>query len=227
MYDGIHVSDQHCGSNACQEELFIWFLEELPPTKRLVLGGDLLDSVYPRLNTADWHILRLLRDIGQRVIDNDGSTTQVIHIRGNHDWTAQDAAALINAPFLEDYIYQSGPRKVYTIHGHQFDHYMASYPTLTAVGNWLNGLLATIDAPLATWLKRERKILFRADDQVQIGTFDMMRKHGCDIGFAGHTHYMRDVVIGEHRYCNTGAWADNQCPAFFVSEGEVVSHIYE
>lgn len=213
MLDGTHISDLHQGSNACNQDKLISFLENMEETKKFIIDGDWLDCCYPKLDDKDYYIISLIKH---------APAEQTIWIRGNHDWNAEQFVKSYDIHnIVEDFSYISNNKLIYTIHGHQYDSMIQSYPVWTALGNFTNRLVSEISPRTAIWLKRERKDLFHCDDALQTGCFERAKIHKASIVIAGHTHNARHVQdeASGITYINSGCWADYTCHAVLIKDG--------
>src|SRR5262249_48339602 len=82
MLDAVMLSDLHLGSDNCQAHSLCELLEvikdEVLPTTRLILNGDVFDSIdFRRLNKSHWKVLSLIRKLSHRL--------EIVWICGNHD----------------------------------------------------------------------------------------------------------------------------------------------
>src|SRR5947209_16201458 len=101
MHDAVIISDVHLGSENCQARQLSRFLDgvldgELP-THRLILNGDVFDSIdFRRLKKHHWRVLSLLRKLSDRV--------EVLWINGNHDGPAEVVSHLLGVEVRDELV---------------------------------------------------------------------------------------------------------------------------
>src|SRR5262245_29455796 len=108
VFDAVFLSDLHLGSESCQVHELQEFIEVLPPTRRLILNGDVLEHTECRLTKQHWRVLSQLRKLADQL--------ELVWVRGNHDCDAESVAHLIGAEFVSEYTFQSGNREVLCVH---------------------------------------------------------------------------------------------------------------
>ena len=119
MWDAIILSDIHLGSENCQAKALTQFLEEVLagrwPTARLILNGDVFDSIdFRRLKKSHWKVLSLLRKLSDKI--------DIIWLVGNHDGSAEVVSHLLGVRVEDEYILTSGDCRLMVLHGHVFDN---------------------------------------------------------------------------------------------------------
>lgn len=222
MYDAIAVSDLHLGSANCQAKYLLHFLAGVrrgeTPTRRLILNGDVFDSFdFRRLKGKHWKILSELRKIAGQ--------TEVVWVTGNHDGPAEAVSHLLGVHCADEFVVESGGRKILFLHGHQFDEFISRYPLLTRLADRAYRLVQRLDRShrLARLLKRSSKTFLRSVDKVRRGAVEYALDKGCDAVCCGHTHMPvqlpRAAVVGYH---NSGCWTERPCH-FLTVVGGVVS----
>ena len=80
--DALIISDLHLGSENCQAKPLAAFLQGILdgrlPTKRLIINGDVFDSIdFRRLKKTHWKVLSLIRNLSDKI--------DITWIAGNHD----------------------------------------------------------------------------------------------------------------------------------------------
>src|SRR3954449_7513220 len=104
MLDAVIVSDVHLGSANCQAaqlgELLGRIADGELPTARLILNGDVFDSIdFRRLHKSHWRVLSLLRKLSDHV--------EIIWLAGNHDGSAETISHLLGVAVEDDHVLQS------------------------------------------------------------------------------------------------------------------------
>src|SRR6266496_5839458 len=108
MLDALILSDLHLGSDNCQArqlgELLEGIEEGVLPTARLILNGDVFDSIdFRRLKKTHWKVLSLIRKLSDRL--------EIVWICGNHDGSAEIVSHLLGVCVEEEYVLKSGGRQ--------------------------------------------------------------------------------------------------------------------
>lgn len=206
MFDAVVMSDLHLGSPACQVDKIESFLDEMPPTWRLILNGDILESSEHRLTKKHWHILSCLRKLS----DN----TRLVWVRGNHDHDADSTAHLIGAEFVEEYEFVSGQNCFLVVHGDRWDRFITDYPVLTNIADWCYLRLQLWSRSIAVRTKRSSKTFQRLTGKVRAAAVEYAKGR---IILCGHTHHAESVDA----YYNTGCWTDDLCHFVTIQDGEI------
>src|SRR5262245_35809657 len=188
VLDAIVISDVHLGSENCQAKALTHFLEEIlagnRPTARLILNGDVFDSIdFRRLKKNHWKVLSLLRKLSDKI--------EIIWLVGNHDGTAEIVSHLLGVRVEDEYVLASGGRRILVLHGHIFDEFIDNHPFLTWVGDVVYALLQKIDSShaIARFAKHRSKAFLRNEQKIQARSLEHARKLGCDAVCCGHTHH--------------------------------------
>src|SRR5262249_26248630 len=104
MLDALVISDIHLGSETCQAkplvELLQAILDERIATRRLIINGDVFDSIdFRRLKKTHWKVLSQIRHLSDKI--------DVVWIAGNHDGPAEIVSHLLGVEVCEEYILTS------------------------------------------------------------------------------------------------------------------------
>jgi UDP-2,3-diacylglucosamine pyrophosphatase LpxH len=223
VLDAIIVSDIHLGSSNCQAKLFREFLERIVhgsvQTQRLILNGDVFDSIdFRRLNKNHWKVLSLLRKLSDRV--------ETIWLSGNHDGSAEIISHLLGVTVKDEYVFQSGGRRVLVLHGHIYDDFIDTHPFLTWVGDCIYLLLQWLDRShyFAKLAKKGSKTFLRCAKKIQEGAIKDAGKKGCSAVCCGHTHHAGYTHAAEADYYNSGCWTELPCSCLTVVDGCIRLH---
>ena len=124
MLDAVILSDLHLGSNNCEAKRVVELLERIVegdmPTARLILNGDVFDSIdFRRLNKNHWKVLSLLRKMSDEV--------EVIWLAGNHDGSAEIISHLLGVTVEDEHVLETGNERLLILHGHTFDDFIQAY----------------------------------------------------------------------------------------------------
>ncbi len=220
MFDDLVISDLHLGSDACQARDLAHFLEAVHrgelPARRLVLNGDVFDSIdFRRLRKPHWKVLSLLRKLSDHV--------EAVWVTGNHDGPAEAVSHLLGVEVREELVIEAGGRKVLLLHGHQFDQFIERYPVTSKLADWAYRGLQRIDRThtLARRAKRSSKTFLRCVEAVERGAVGYARRRGCDAVCCGHTHRPTEYTDGPVHYFNSGCWTERPCH-YLAIRGEVI-----
>ncbi len=215
--DAIIISDIHIGAGNCQARLLVNFLEKIHKqeivTKKLILNGDVFENFDSRLHKWNWKILSALRSISDIV--------EVVWIRGNHDahGPALSIAHLIGAEYYEEYVFESGGKKILCFHGDIYDDFLTEHPFLTYIADWIYWLLQKVDGSffLAKMAKHSSKTFLRCVERVKNMALKHKNKLDCDIVCCGHTH----LAASEGNYFNSGTWTELPPTYLTIDNGNV------
>jgi UDP-2,3-diacylglucosamine pyrophosphatase LpxH len=215
--NAIIISDLHLGSDNCQAKLLVEFLEKIHDkeivTDRLILNGDVFQNFDSRLHKWNWKVLSSIRRISDEV--------ETIWVRGNHDsyGPALFIAHLIGAEYCEEYIFESGDKKILCIHGDIFDNFIVAHPIITKIADYFYWMLQKIDSSfyLAKMAKHKSKIFLRCVERVKELALKYKQKKGCDYICVGHTH----VAEEGDKYYNSGTWTELPPTYLTVDDGKI------
>jgi UDP-2,3-diacylglucosamine pyrophosphatase LpxH len=214
MFDAVMLSDLHLGSNACQVEAVLEFLETLPTCERLVLNGDVLENTEYRLTKQHWRVLSRLRKLSDQL--------ELIWVAGNHDIDAESVAHLIGAAFHREYEFDSGGRRVLCVHGDTWDRFLTNHPFITMIADWFYWLMQRLSRRLAVNAKRSSKTFLRCVERVRTEAIEYARVKRADFVICGHTHQAESPLAltdDSPIYFNTGCWTDQHCHYLTVDHG--------
>jgi UDP-2,3-diacylglucosamine pyrophosphatase LpxH len=226
MFDAVILSDLHLGSDNCQARHLAHFLQLIEAgrlaTARLILNGDVFDSIdFRRLKKNHWKVLSFLRKLSDRI--------EIVWICGNHDGPAEIVSHLLGVATEDEYLLNSGGRRVLVLHGHVFDEFIDNHPILTFLADAVYRLLQRIDRThsFAKWAKRGSKTFLRCAAAVQARAVEYARRRGCDAVCCGHTHAARADHGGAVPYFNGGCWTELPCTYLTVADGAVRLHEFD
>ncbi len=229
------LSDLHIGAHRWMDEFrhreadFLGFLDRLEASfDAIVLVGDVFQTDHAWL-PGRRGALRQLRAAQRRLpqLAERFSRAPYRYVHGNHDAVAREH---LQAP--ETLQLEADGRRVFFIHGHQFDPLFRRAYALTRAASWFTGRLRYAGLrPVAEWfesndirIKHER---FHRDDgpYLRAGR-DLLREHGADIVVMGHTHVPVRVEYPEGLVVNSGSCSVGQHSyvAIDTRSGEVELH---
>ena len=212
MVDAIIISDLHLGSRICQAKHLLEFIETITASY-LILNGDVFDSWdFRRIKKSEWKILSHLRKLSKRI--------KVIWINGNHDGPAEIISHLLGIEVREEYVLESGEKRILVLHGHQFDTFIANHPIITWIADTTYHFMQMIDPSfwMAKQAKKASKSFLRNVQKVKSGAIEYAKKKKCDIICCGHTHHPEIA----DRYYNSGSWAELPEHYLEVENGGVI-----
>ena len=220
MLDAVIVSDLHLGSTNCESKRISHFLELLADgevrTRRLILNGDVFDSFdFRRLSRKHWKVLSLLRKLSNRL--------DITWLCGNHDGSAEVVSHLLGVDVRDDYVLESGGRRILVLHGHIFDDFLDNHPILTWIGDCIYSVLQGLDPThqLARSAKHNSKTFLRCAEKIREGSVRLARRRDCDAVCCGHTHSACSSTEEDVHYFNSGCWTELPCTYLAVDAGEV------
>jgi UDP-2,3-diacylglucosamine pyrophosphatase LpxH len=226
MLDAVILSDLHLGSSNCEAKSICQLLELILRneirTQRLILNGDVFDSFdFRRLTGKHWKVLSLLRKLSDQI--------DVTWICGNHDGSAEVVSHLIGLQVVDEYVLESGNRKILVLHGHIFDDFLDNHPFLTWLGDCIYFFLQWLDRThtLARRAKYSSKIFLRCAGKVESGSIDLARRRGCHAVCCGHTHAAKAAVEQEVPYYNSGCWTERPCTYLTAANGAVQVRMFD
>ena len=225
MYDALVISDTHLGSDNCQARQLVHFLEAVRhgdlPTRRLVLNGDVFDSIdFRRLCKPHWKVLSLLRKLSDAV--------EIVWVNGNHDGLSETVSHLLGVEVRDEAVIVTGGRRVLFLHGHRFDEFIERYPLATKLADHLYRWLQRVDKShtIARTAKHNSKTFLRCARQIQRLAVEYAAKRGCDAVCCGHTHHPVADTSGPVGYYNSGCWTERPCHYLAVGDGDVELFAY-
>ncbi|MGL4549612.1 MAG: UDP-2,3-diacylglucosamine diphosphatase [Gemmataceae bacterium] len=220
MLDAVILSDIHLGSGNCQARRVTEFLRRIDdgelPTRRLILNGDVFDSIdFRRLHKDHWAVLSLLRRLSDHV--------EIIWLAGNHDGSADVVSHLLGVRVEDEYVLESGRERLLVLHGHVFDSFIRSRPLVTALADGVYRFLQWLDGShrFAKMAKHGSKTFLRCADKIADGATDLARRRGCTGAVCGHTHHPVSQPDRPVAYFNSGCWTELPCTYLTVQDGEV------
>ncbi len=225
MLDALILSDIHLGSDNSQAKLLCKLLERIVegelPTARLILNGDVFDSIdFRRLNKNHWKVLSLIRKLSDQI--------DIIWLCGNHDGSAEIVSHLLGVRVQDDYILPSGGRQILIFHGHIFDEFLEDHPILTWVADIIYWLLQRLDNThyLAKVAKKGSKTFLRCARKIEERAIEFARKRHCEAVCCGHTHHAVVNTEGAIHYFNSGCWTELPCTYLTVQGGAIELHSF-
>ena len=226
MLDALILSDVHLGSDNCQAKRVVRLLERVEegeiPTARLILNGDVFDSIdFRRLHKAHWKVLSRIRKLSDRL--------EIIWLCGNHDGSAEIVSHLLGVTVMDEYVLESGTERILILHGHVFDEFLDSHPFLTWMADCVYFFLQRIDRThyFAKLAKRGSKTFLRCAKKIEERSVDLAKRKDCTSVCCGHTHVAVAREEGPVGYYNSGCWTELPCTYLTVARGVVKLHEFQ
>jgi UDP-2,3-diacylglucosamine pyrophosphatase LpxH len=220
MLDAVILSDLHLGCANCQAKQVCELLERVAegdlPTARLILNGDVFDSIdFRRLHKSHWKVLSLLRKLSDQI--------EIVWLAGNHDGSAEVISHLLGVSVEAEYVLESGPEKLLILHGHIFDDFIQVYPRLTWLADCTYRVLQWLDRShrFAKMAKHGSKTFLRCARKIADGAVELARRRGCTMVACGHTHVAIAQTDGPVPFFNSGCWTELPCTYLTVAGGVV------
>lgn len=224
--DAIVLSDLHLGSENSQTKPLAGLLSRILhgelPTHRLILNGDVFDSIdFRRLRKTHWKVLSLIRKLSDKI--------DVVWLGGNHDGSANIVSHLLGVRVLEQCVLVSGQRRIFIFHGHQHDRFIQDHPVLTWLADTVYAVLQKLDRRhyVARLAKRSSKVFLRCEQKIRHGAIASAQRYACDTVICGHTHHPIQDVSGEVAYYNCGCWTEKPCHYITIRDGQVILRQHE
>lgn len=216
MLDAIIISDTHLGSNVCETKQLYSFLSLIyNKTNKLIINGDFFDNLdFRRLNKNHWKILSLLRRISKYI--------EIVWLRGNHDGDSEVISHLIGLDFKDEYLFNSGDKKILCLHGDKFDDFIYKYPTTTKIVDTLYRILQKIDKRfLPQFLKNRSKTYLRCTENMIKSSREYALSKDINVVCLGHTH--NALIDKDHTvwYANSGCWTEKDCGYLEIHNGNI------
>src|SRR5262245_23309661 len=225
MLEAVILSDLHLGSDNCQAKRLCRLLEEIVDgnllTERLILNGDVFDSIdFRRLTKSHWKVLSLIRKLSDHV--------ETVWLCGNHDGSAEFVSHLLGVTVQDEYVLESGGRRVLFFHGHIYDEFLDNHPILSWCGDVIYAFLQWLDRShhLAKVAKKGSKTFLRCAKKIEEQAIaHAIRKH-CTAVCCGHTHHPVVNTSGPVHYYNSGSWTELPCTYLTVADGLIELHTH-
>ena len=221
-YRTIVLSDVHLGSKWSKTKEASRFLKK-NSCETLILCGDIIDG---------WAILRGKKMKWKRshtnfmkVLLDLSHNTRIIYVRGNHDDFLDRIIPInfLNISIVRDWVYTSGGKRYYVLHGDVFDRVTSSMSWLAKIGDvgysmllWLNKTYNRRRIrkglpyySIASNIKQKVKASVSYISNFERHVVDIARKKECDGVICGHIHKPEVTHIEGVAYLNAGDWIES------------------
>ncbi|MBD3754958.1 MAG: UDP-2,3-diacylglucosamine diphosphatase [Gammaproteobacteria bacterium] len=224
-YRTLWISDLHLGSKGCKADFVSHFLKQ-HDCETLILVGDIIDGWRMRKRVywpqAHTNVIR-------RILTRAKRGTKVIYITGNHDDMLRRYSGVQfgNIDLVDEYVHTTADgRKLWCIHGDQFDAVVQChrwialfgdflYETMLHLNRWFNQVRHRFGFgywSLSAYLKNrvKRAVNFISDFEEAVAK-EASHK-GMDGVICGHIHQAEIREIGDKNtvtYYNCGDWVES------------------
>ncbi len=221
-FRAVWISDIHLGTRGCRADVLLDFLRHME-TEYLYLVGDIVDGWQLRKR---WYWPQEHNDVIQKLLRQARHGAKVIFLPGNHDEAARDYLGLHFGGVLitnEITHVTADGRRLYILHGDQFDSVMACAKWLAHVGDAAYTLLLGVNIvfnyvrrklgftywSLSAYLKQKVKNAVEHISDYENFIADTARRNKADGVVCGHIHKAEMRMIGNVLYCNDGDWVES------------------
>jgi UDP-2,3-diacylglucosamine pyrophosphatase LpxH len=148
---------------------------------------------------------------------------EITWLCGNHDGSAEIISHLLGVTVKDEFILESGDRKILILHGHQFDDFIAAHPILTGIGDLIYFFLQKIDRThyFAKLAKKGSKTFLRCARKIADGSRERAARRECQVVCCGHTHHAVSDLSQQVHYFNSGCWTELPCTYLTVLDGAI------
>jgi UDP-2,3-diacylglucosamine pyrophosphatase LpxH len=221
-FRAVWLSDIHLGTRGCKADILLDFLRHME-TDYLYLVGDIVDGWQLRKR---WYWPQEHNDVIQKLLRQARRGAKVVFLPGNHDEAARDYLGLNfgGVQIINETIHTTADgKKLYILHGDQFDAVMGCAKWLAHVGdaaytfllgvnvafNYIRRKLGFSYWSLSAYLKQKVKNAVEHIGNYENFIADAARRHKADGVVCGHIHKAEIRMIGNVLYCNDGDWVES------------------
>lgn len=221
-YRTIVMSDVHLGSKWSKTKEATEFLKQYS-CETLILCGDIIDGwAIMRGRSVRWkkrhtNFIKALLDISHK--------TRIIYLRGNHDDFLDRVCPInfLNMEIVKDFVYESGGKRYYVLHGDLFDSVTTHMSWLSKLGDVGYSLLLSINRfynqrrlrkglpyrSIAREIKSKVKATLSSLDKFEEHICEIARDKRCQGVICGHIHHPEIRDINGIQYLNSGDWVES------------------
>jgi len=221
-YRTVWISDAHLGSRASQSRELARFLKHLRCDK-LYLVGDIVD--FWRLRSKPyWPACH--HKILRRVLKRAQQGSDVIFIPGNHDEAARKYIGFnVGGVHIREHDIHitADDRKLYVVHGDEYDLVVQNSKLLSALGSaayewlvtsnrWYNAVRMRLGLPrrhFSMWIKGRVKSACQYISAFEETLIREASRRKVDGIVCGHIHKPEIIEDGEVQYFNCGDWIEH------------------
>lgn len=222
-YRTIWISDTHLGSKGCKAEFLADFLKQ-HDCEKLILVGDIIDG-WRIKKKAHWP--QEHTNVIRRILTRAKRGTEVIYITGNHDDMLRRYSGINfgNIHLVDEHVHTTADgKKLWCIHGDQFDGVIQCHRWLAFVGDflyetvltwnrWFNHARARLGFgywSLSAYLKGRVKRAVNFISEFEQALTKAAKQKQMDGVVCGHIHHaeIREMDSGI-QYLNSGDWVES------------------
>jgi UDP-2,3-diacylglucosamine pyrophosphatase LpxH len=221
-YRTIWLSDIHLGTRGCKADFLLDFLRQ-HESEYLYLVGDIIDGWQLK---RSWFWPQSHNDVVQKILRRVRKGEKVFYIPGNHDegFRAYAEMQFGGITVLRESVHETlRGRKLWVMHGDQFDGVMQYAPWLAFLGDWaynralslnhfFNLVRRKLGYPywsLSAYLKHKVKNAVNFISAFEHSVAEEARRRGMDGVVCGHIHHAEIRDINGILYCNDGDWVES------------------
>lgn len=221
-YRTIFISDTHLGTQGCQAEMLLDFLQR-HEADRIYLVGDIVDAW--RLGKG-WVWPQSHNDVVQALLRKARDGTRIIFIPGNHDdgLRAYPGTHFGGIEVVTEAEHRTADgRRFLVTHGDQFDavvmhaRWLArigdrAYDVALSLNTWLDRVRQLWGGSywsLSNWAKQRVKRAVNYISEYEAVLSAEARRGGFDGVICGHIHRANSRRINGIDYVNTGDWVES------------------
>lgn len=232
-YKSVFISDLHLGIKNVNPDLLTDFLKE-NEFENIFLVGDIIDFWKLKRN---WHWPEPNNRFIRRIL-KESKKTNVIYITGNHDEFLRMISGfnLGNIKIEDEYIYESGGKRILLVHGDLFDSVVKHNVRLAKLGAIGYELLLKINIisdfvrkkilrkkthwSLSAAIKGKVKNAVKYINRFEESMADYAKIKECDIIIAGHIHSPTIREVNGIKYINCGDFVESLTIVVETEDGE-------
>ncbi len=233
-YRAVFISDLHLGTPGCQAAALLDFIKG-NTAQTVYLVGDIVDGWQLRRR---WFWPQAHNDVLQKLLRLARKGTRVVFVPGNHDEFARqfDGHHFGGIEVLNEATHvTSRGKRLWVVHGDQFDGVVQCAPWLAHLGDHLYGLALRLNRhfnsararmglpywSLSQYLKHKVKKAVNYVSDFEAAVAREARQRGFDGVVCGHIHRAEIRDVEGVLYVNDGDWVESLTAAVETHAGEM------
>jgi UDP-2,3-diacylglucosamine pyrophosphatase LpxH len=228
----IFISDVHLGTRGCQAEKLLDFLR-FHDADTIYLVGDIVDGWQLR---RSWYWPQPHNDVVQKLLRKARKGARIIYVPGNHDEAFRDYCGTHfgGVEVMTEAVHVTADgKRLWVIHGDQFDGVIQFAPWLAHVGARAYNILLRLNTlvrhaqrslglpywSLSGYLKHKVKNAVQFIDRFEAVLGEAAEARGFDGVICGHIHHAEVRRFGQVLYVNDGDWVESCTAVVEKSDG--------